>query len=53
MLTTMSISTAPSRQAISVSNRLTSVVLPPCGNPTTQPTRTPLSRSNSAARRTA
>ena len=53
MLMTMSISTAPSRQAVSVSNRLTSVVLPPCGKPTTQPTFTPLPRSSSTARATA
>ena len=53
MLMTMSISTAPSRQASPVSWRLASVALLPCGKPMTAPTRTPLPLSSPAARGTA
>ena len=49
MLSTTSISVAPSRHACSVSNRFTAVALLPCGKPTTVPTATPLPRRSVAA----
>ena len=48
-LMTMSISAAPSKMARRVSKFLTSAVVAPSGNPTTEQTPTPVPRSRDAA----